>query len=117
MATLKKKKKSEEVVEETVETTVAPEDEAGDEYMNEAEREVLEADGEQYKDEQSQVSSEKMKKVLELLQDKFNLRDQNFELIGYADKGNKIVATLSNAEYEATFTLKSSEVIMRLNMS
>lgn len=110
MAKLKKSTKAgvaKELVEETVEET----------YMNDDEKEVLEADGQQYKDEQSKVSSEKMNKVLDLLQDEFNLRDKGFELIGYADKGNKIVATLANSDFEASFVLKSQDTIMRLSMS
>ena len=111
MATLKKKNTVEEVsVGEVVETT---EEQS---YMNEEEKEVLTADGEQYIDDSTKVSSDKMNKVLDLLQDTYNLRGKNFELIGYADKGNKIVATLANTEYEAQFTIKSSEVIMRLGM-
>ena len=111
MATLKKKNIVEEApVEEVVETT---EEQS---YMNEEEKEVLTADGEQYIDDSTKVSSDKMNKVLDLLQDTYNLRGKNFELIGYADKGNKIVATLANTEYEAQFTIKSSEVIMRLGM-
>lgn len=111
MATLKKKNTVEEVsVEEVVETT---EEQS---YMNEEEKEVLTTDGEQYIDDSTKVSSDKMNKVLDLLQDTYNLRGKNFELIGYADKGNKIVATLANTEYEAQFTIKSSEVIMRLGM-
>lgn len=110
MAKLKKSTKAEvakELVEETVEEI----------YMNEEEKEVLEADGQQYKEEQSKVSSEKMNKVLDLLQDEFNLRDKGFEPVGYADKGNKIVATLANNDFEASFVLKSQDTIMRLSMS
>lgn len=84
--------------------------------MNEEEKEVLTSDGEQYIDDSTKVSSDKMNKVLNLLQDTYNLRGKGFELIGYADKGNKIVATLANTEYEAQFTIKSSEVIMMLGM-
>lgn len=111
MATLKKKNTVEEVsVEEVAETT---EEQS---YMNEEEKEVLTTDGWQYIDDSTKVSSDKMNKVLDLLQDTYNLRGKNFELIGYADKGNKIVATLANTEYEAQFTIKSSEVIMTLGM-
>lgn len=106
-----KKTKTEEVAEET--TT---EESTESEYMTDGEKEVLEEDGQQYKEEQEKVSSEKMNKVLDLLQEQFNLRDKGFELTGYADKGNKIVATLTNQDYEATFTLKSQDTIMRLNM-
>lgn len=110
MAKLKKSATKSEVAKELVEETV-------EDFMNEDEREVLEADGEQYKEEQSKVSSEKMNKVLDLLQDEFNLRDKGFELVGYADKGNKIVATLANNDFEASFVLKSQDTIMRLSMS
>lgn len=110
MATLKKKNTVEEAPVETVETT---EEQS---YMNEGEKEVLTADGEQYIEETESVSSKKMNKVLDLLQDTYNLRGRDFELVGYSDKGNKIVATLANPEYEAQFTIKSSEIIMRLGM-
>lgn len=110
MATLKKKNVVEEI---PVEETNVVEDNP---YMNEEEKEVIEFDGEQYVEDSTKVSSEKMNKVLDLLQEKFNLKDKGFELTGYADKGNKIIATLSNLDYEATFTLKSQETIMMLSM-
>ena len=113
MATLKKKK--ENTVEEAPAQKVTETTEEQS-YMNEEEKEVLIADGEQYIEDSTKVSSDKMNKVLDLLQDTYNLRGKGFELIGYADKGNKIVATLANTEYEAQFTIKSSEVIMRLGM-
>ena len=109
MATLKKKN-VEETPAETVDTT---EEQS---YINEAEKEVITADGEQYIEDEEKVSSKKMNKVLDLLQDTYNLRGRDFELVGYSDKGNKIVATLANPEYEAQFTIKSSEIIMRLGM-
>ena len=109
MATLKKKN-VEETPAETVDTT---EEQS---YINEEEKEVITADGEQYIEDEEKVSSKKMNKVLDLLQDTYNLRGRDFELVGYSDKGNKIVATLANPEYEAQFTIKSSEIIMRLGM-
>lgn len=114
MATLKKKNTVEEVpTMEVTDTTETTEEQS---YMNEEEKEVLTSDGEQYIDDSTKVSSDKMNKVLNLLQDTYNLRGKGFELIGYADKGNKIVATLANTDYEAQFTIKSSEVIMMLGM-
>ena len=67
-----KKTKTEEVAEETATTEESTESE----YMTEDEKEVLEDDGQQYKEEQEKVSSEKMNKVLDLLQEQFNLRDK-----------------------------------------
>lgn len=96
-----KAKKSEEVVE-TVENSVE---------MTPEESEVLSADGEGYKDEQSEVSSQRMQSVLDLLQDEFDIRDKHFELTGYADKGNKIEATVNNPDFEIKFTLKSSTLM------
>ena len=109
MATLKKKN-----VEETPAETVDTSEEQS--YINEEEKEVITADGEQYIEDEEKVSSKKMNKVLDLLQDTYNLRGRDFELVGYSDKGNKIVATLATPEYEAQFTIKSSEIIMRLGM-
>ena len=109
MATLKKKN-----VEETPAETIDTSEEQS--YINEEEKEVITADGEQYIEDEEKVSSKKMNKVLDLLQDTYNLRGRDFELVGYSDKGNKIVATLANQEYEAQFTIKSSEIIMRLGM-
>lgn len=109
MATLKKKN-----VEETPVETIDTSEEQS--YINEEEKEVITADGEQYIEDEEKVSSKKMNKVLDLLQDTYNLRGRDFELVGYSDKGNKIVATLANPEYEAQFTIKSSEIIMRLGM-
>ena len=65
--------------------------------------------------EEENVSSDKMEKVIEYLQDKFNLSGKNFELIGYADKGKKITATLSNDDIEASFVIKSEELIFILS--
>jgi len=85
-------------------------------YMNEDEKEVLDADGEQYIEDVTKVSSKKMNSVIELLQDEFNLKGKHFELIGYSDKGNKVVATLANSEYEAQFVIKSSDILMHLEL-
>ena len=108
MAKFKAKKKSEETVE-TVETPV--ENTEDTEYMNSNESEVISTDGEQYQDSQSEVSSKRMQSVLDLLQDEYDIKNKGFELTGYADKGNKIVATLSNKDYDVQFTLKSTVVL------
>lgn len=84
--------------------------------MTEEEREVLEDDGQSYQEEHQKVSSKKMEQVVGILTEEFNLKDKGFELVGYSDKGNKIVATVSNNDYEATFTVKSQDTIMRLNL-
>ena len=104
MAKLKAKKS--EVVE-TVENTVEE-----PEYMTAEEAEVLSADAESLPEEQ-EVSSERMQSVLDLLQEEFNIKDKGFEITGYANKGSKILATISNTEYDIQFTLKSS-ALMRL---
>ena len=80
------------------------------------EQEVMNFDEEQCADDSAKVSSEKMNKVIDLLQDKYNLKGNNFELIGYADKGNKIVATLANTEYEVQFTIKSQDILLLLGV-
>lgn len=103
-----KRKQSPEVTEENLTEDIN--------YMTEEEKEVLEEDGQQYQEEQSKVSSEKMNEVIQLLQEEFNLKNKGFEVVGYADKGNKIVVILANSNYEATITLKSQDTIMRLNL-
>lgn len=112
MATLKKKVNPDEV---TVEVTDTKDEEPS--YINEEEKEVIDADGEQYLDDSSKVSSKKMSSVLELLQEQFNLKGKGFELIGYSDKGNKIVATLANGDFEIQFTIKSSNILMNLELN
>lgn len=107
MSKLKKKSTKSEVIETTAEENS---------YMNEDEKEVLEADSEKIEEAKSEVSAKKMNRVLNLLQENFNLRDKGFELAGYADKGNKIVTTLSNGDYDVQFTLKSQDTIMLLSM-
>ena len=102
----KLKKKTEKV--ETVETSVEE-----NKYMNEEESEVLKADGEAYVESTEQVSSERMHKVLDLLQEEFDIKSKGFELVGYNDKTNKIEAVLSNMDYEVKFTLKTN-ALMRL---
>lgn len=108
MATLKKK----EVVEET-----AVEETTEEAALTEDEKEVLTEDGEEFIEETAKVSSTKMTAVLDLLQDTYNLRGKNFELVGYADKSNKIVATLANRDFEIQFTIKSPDILMRLELN
>lgn len=110
MAKLKAKKS--EVVE-TVETPVENDENENGEYMTSDEAEVISADGENYQEEKSEVSSERMQSVLDLLQEEYDIKNKGFELTGYADKGSKIVATVSNRDYDVQFTLKSS-VLLRL---
>ena len=111
MAKIRKKAKAEKTVE-TVETPVETTTE--ETYMNEAEAEVLEKDGQEYFESQGEVSSERMHKVVELLQEEFDIKNKSFELTGYNDKGNKIEAVLSNMEYEVKFVLKTN-ALMKLN--
>lgn len=99
MPKLKTKKSEVESVENTVEET--------SEYMNTEEAEVITADAESMQE----VSSERMQSVLDLLQEEYDIKDKGFELTGYADKGSKIIATVSNAEYDVQFTLKSSALL------
>ena len=108
MATLKKK----EVVEET-----AVENTTEEVVLTEDEKEVLTKDGEDFIEETAKVSSTKMTAVLDLLQDTYNLRGKDFELVGYADKSNKIVATLANKDFEIQFTIKSPEILMNLELN
>lgn len=109
----KLKKKSTEEVSENI-TDIQEET---SEYMNDEEKEVLEKQGEETINANSKVSSEKMQAVIDLLQKDFNLKDKNFELTGYTDKGNKIVCGLTNSKYEVVFTLKDQETLMRLNLN
>lgn len=108
----KLKKKSTEV-EEVVEDLVT---DVTEDYMTDDEKKVLEVDGQSYIDDQTKVSSVKMNKVLEMLQEEFNLKGKNYILTGYVDKGNKIVTTLDNGEFSIQFTLNSQEMIMCLSM-
>lgn len=108
MTTLKKK----ELYNPVVDTEIAEIP-----VITEEEKDVLSEDGDKHIAESSKVSSAKMTAVLDLLQDKFNLKDKGFELIGYADKGNKIVATLANSDYEIQFTIKSSDILMYLEVN
>lgn len=62
-------------------------------------------------DEVGAVSVDKTQVVVSHLQDKFNLKNKNFVLSGYADKGNKIITTLSNKDYDVTVTVKSPDLL------
>ena len=62
-------------------------------------------------DEVGAVSVDKTQVVVSHLQDKFNLKNKNFVLSGYADKGNKIITTLSNEDYDVTVTVKSPDLL------
>lgn len=105
MAKIKKKiTKTEKPVETPVETPV--EETAENEYMNEAEAEVLTKDGEAIAELNGEVSSERMHKIVEHLQESFDIKNKGFELTGYNDKGNKVEVTLTNIDYEVKFTLK-----------
>lgn len=108
----KLKKKSTEVEEVTKDLVT----EVTEDYMTDDEKVVLEADGQSYIDDRTKVSSVKMNKVLEMLQEEFNLKGKNYILTGYVDKGNKIVTTLDNGEFSIQFTLNSQEMIMCLSM-
>lgn len=113
MAKLKRSQQKSTEVEEVVEDLVT---DVTEDYMTDDEKEVLEADGQSYIDDRTKVSSVKMNKVLEMLQEEFNLKGKNYILTGYVDKGNKIVTTLDNGEFSIQFTLNSQEMIMYLSM-
>lgn len=65
-------------------------------------------------DKATPVSIEKTQVVVDHLQNHFNLKDRNFVLAGYADKGNKIITTLSNEDYDVQVTIKSGELLYDL---
>lgn len=65
-------------------------------------------------DKATPVSIEKTQVVVDHLQNLFNLKDRNFVLAGYADKGNKIITTLSNEDYDVQVTIKSGDLLYEL---
>lgn len=65
-------------------------------------------------DKATPVSIEKTQLVVDHLQNNFNLKDRNFVLAGYSDKGNKIITTLSNEDYDVQVTIKSGDLLCEL---
>lgn len=112
MATLKRKKTEEvaEIVAEEV--TVSPETEETAEeskYLNEAEQTALAEQHEKDVEESKKVSTEKMQRVVEVVQEQFNLYDKNFSVNGFADKGSKCQLSMSNGDFDIVVTIKDCE--------
>lgn len=95
MATLKKK----------VAADVADTNEEQSPYMNEDEKEVLDADGEQYIEDATKVSSKKMDSVLELLQDNLILRVKISSLSDIATREIKSLLLLLTASMRHSLLL------------
>ena len=115
MATLKSKRKQEELREAIVkeETPIAEEavseEVTSSPYMNEAEQTALAEQHEKDVAESKKVSIEKMQKAVEVVQEQFNLCDKDFSINGFADKGSKCQLSMSNADFDIVITVKDNE--------
>lgn len=89
-----------------------PNDAAGE--LTSAEQEVLSADAENFTTDNTEVSSAKTQKTIDLLTECFNLAGQGYSLTGYADKGNKISCTLDNGRISLTAVITDPEFITKL---
>ena len=108
----KRKSKKTEVVEETspAETTsVAEETTSSSPYMNEAEQSALSEQHERDSAESKKVSTEKMQKAVEVVQEQFNLCDKGFSVNGFSDKGSKCQLSMSNGDFDIVVTIKDAE--------
>ena len=110
MATLKSKRKQEEVIEELVsEIEENTSVETGSPYLNEAEQTALAEQHDKDTEDSKKVSIEKMQKAVEVAQEQFNLCDKNFSMSGFADKGRKCQLSMSNDDFDIVITIKDTE--------
>lgn len=98
MAKLKSIRKQEAEIEKLQQQT-----EEANVHLNEDEKKALESD---VPVSTNKVSSQKLEKVAALVQEKFNLSSE-FYVTGYVDKGNKILVSLSNSDFDITITVKN----------
>ena len=89
-------------VDITPETPVSP-------YMNEVEQTALAEQHEKDTAESKKVSTEKMQRAVEVVQEQFNLCDKNFSVNGFADKGSKSQLSMSNDDFDIVIVIKDTE--------
>lgn len=116
MKKLKKKTEAEVVenaevtAEETEAEVTEPEEvtegtpEEYPEQLNEDEKEALANTAPE--EEKGEVSTTKMKNVLDLVTDEFNLADKRYTVQQYKDGGSKVTLALANDDYDITITVK-----------
>lgn len=111
MATLKSKRKQEakiENLEKEVQKS-SPAEETESKYLNEAEQTALSEQHESDIVDSKKVSTIKMEKAVEVVQNMFNLSDKSFVMNGFADKGGKCQLSLSNDDFDIVVVVKDNE--------
>jgi phage repressor protein C with HTH and peptisase S24 domain len=83
--------------------------EAESKFMTKAEEEALQPGAEDIVDNKTKVSTEKMEKAVELVQDIFNLSDKGYVVNSFSDAGTKIKLSLVNTDFELTISIKDAE--------
>lgn len=56
-----------------------------------------------------EVSTYKMERSLQVVQDEFNLKGKGYVMTGFNDKNSKIVLALSNRDFDIVVSIKSPE--------
>lgn len=105
----KKKEPVQESVEEVVGQDSIEQQKSDEKYMNKAEAEVLQKDADETTEEKRKVSTEKMEKAVELIQDTFNLSDKGYVVNAFTDGGVKLKLSLANSDFELSVTIRDSE--------
>jgi len=107
MATLKSKRKQELEVKDMVAQETQSEETS--KYLNEYEKSALSEQHEKDVEESKRVSTKKMEKAVEIVQNTFNLASGSFVVNGFADKGNKCQLSLSNDDFDLVISVKDTE--------
>lgn len=103
------KKEVEEVVQQPRLEIVQYGDKVESKYLNEAEQEALAEQHQKYEEQSKKVSTEKMDKVIAVVQEQFNLPQGKFNVTGIADKGSKSQISLNSDDFEVTIVIKDNE--------
>ena len=115
MATLKSKRKQQAEIEELTAMVEESTPEVFEDipvespYLNDAEQTALAEQHEKDTEESKRVSIAKMERVVEVVQEQFNLYDKNFSVNGFADKGSKCQLSMSNGDFDIVVTIKDCE--------
>jgi hypothetical protein len=83
--------------------------ESTEKYMTQEEEEALKPGAEEIIEEKTRVSTEKMEKAVELVQDIFNLSDKGYVVNSFSDAVTKIKLSLANGDFEISVVIKDTE--------
>ena len=95
--------------EEVAPVPAETEDEASNEYMNDAEQSALAEQQEKKEEESNKVSFAKMEEAVEVVQNQFNLLGKGFAVTSFTDKGSKFQLSMTNGDFDITVLVKDTE--------